>query len=499
MKQEVLRMEHICVRDVGAHSLRHFHLNLFHGELMAVFDFSVNGADDLARVLRGGLELERGRILLDGVEMDQQRLRQGERYGLFIVGNTGNLHPDWSVAEQLFFGNRPLLSRVVPPRIQLQQSKKLLEHFHISMDPRQKCRNLPLYQDLLLCLLRAYLKQARVVVLNDLPELIYLKGGEEVLQLIDRMKRQGIAFLWVNHRMKGIRSLVDGVIVVHGGKNIRTIYHQSWSVGELIRMAEGGSRPPPDRLPHDAADRPVFCFQHVCTEDLRDLSMEIPERRIVGVWANEPSVLHQFRAVLCGEETKYQGEMTLCGVPYRPTCYEQAVKRGVQYVDFMHRERHAVDSMSVADNLLLQQYWLQNRWFQPVSEGWKRSLEHNLTRKYGVDRFGSWGSLTAEQQILLLCQRCLLQPGRLYVLTEPLAGLNGEMMQAVGSVLDAMLEHGKTVLLMSMNLSELSQLCDEIQLILGREVLRFPRAQFSRLQSQWQIVQSWPEMLGGDS
>lgn len=497
MKQEILRMEHICVREAAVHSLRSFHLNLFRGELMTVFDFSVNGAGDLAQVLRGRLELERGRILLDGVEMDRQRLMQGERYGLFIVGNTANLHPDWPVAEQLFFGSRPLLSHVVPPQIQLQQSKKLLEQFDISMDPRQKCRSLALYQELLLCLLRAYAKQARVIVLNDLPDLIYLKGGGEVLQLIARLKRQGIAFLWINHRMKGIRPLVDGVIVVHNGKNIRTIYHQSWSVGELTRMAEGGSRPALGRRPRDSSAPPVFCFRHIGTEALRDLSMEIPARRVVGVWANEPLVLHQFRAVLCGEQTNYQGEMSLCGSPYRPACYEQAVKRGVQYVDFMHRERHAVDGMSVADNLLLQQYWLQNRWLRPVSKGWKRSLEHNLTRKYGVDRFGSWGALTDEQQILLLCQRCLLQAGKLYVFTELLAGLNGEMMQAVDSVLEEMLEHGQTVLLTSMNLSDLAPVCDEIQLILGGgRVIRIPRAQFPALQSRWQTIQSWPE---GDS
>lgn len=473
MKKEVLRMEHVDVRRHGRNVLSDFKLNIYEGEFVVLFGFSSSGIYEVGDILSGRQKLEHGRILLSEREVNLKKDFFWEKEGVFSVYNEQNLMPDLSVAENLFFGgSNKTYALVVSAKKQYALARQILSKFDVDIDVTKKARELLFDEEIMVRLIKAYTKGARLVVVNELAELSYIHGGPKIIEILKKLKDDGIAILWINHRLDSIKHLVDGITVLCNGENVWQFYHDDYTMEHLLKLAEDDGYYGALERPQGSGEGTALTFEGVTSRFLNNLSMEIKNNQITGIWANEPMSLDAIRSIACGELQGYAGSLYLRDKLYIPEDYEDAVRHGVQYIDIMWHERHAISDMDIVDNLMLQNYWLQKPMFAKVSTSWQKYVDAGYRQRHGNLNKEKWYELTADEKKVLLFERCLGQPGKVYFITEAFSAFNYKMTEQVSGIFQEFLDKGKTLILLSVDIKELTRVCSEIYLIQDRKLVR---------------------------
>lgn len=473
MKKEVLRMEHVYVKKHGRYVLSDFKLNLYEGEFTALFGFSASGIYEAGDVLSGRQSIEKGRIFLSEKELNVKKEIFWEKEGVFSVYDEKNLMPDLTVAENLFFGgsNRPF-SLVVPVKKQNILARRILDKFHVDIDVTKKARELSYDEQIIVRLVKAYTKGAKVVVLNEFAELAYIHGGAKILEILKFLKDDGIAVLWINHRIDSVKHLIDGISVLCDGWHVRSFYHENYTMAMLLRLAEDNDYRGEIKRPEGRETGTAMTFEGITSRYLNHISMEIRHNKITGIWANDPMSLEELHLIACGEKQTYAGKMYLRDMVYVPESYGAAVKKGVQYIDIAGYDKYGIWNMNIPDNLMLQNYWMQKPVFAPISKNWQKYIETGYRLRHPEYMEGKWYELPPDMQKLLLFERCLHQPGKVYFIRDPLSAFNYKMTEAAAGIFQELLDKGKTLVMLSSDARELTTVCDEIYLIQDRRLVR---------------------------
>ncbi len=474
MKNEILRMEHISVKKSSGMALSDFRLNVFEGELITVFGFEDSGVQELSEVILGSTIYSAGRVLYCEQELRADKCNLSEQKGVFVIGDDTSILPDFTVAENLFFRDIGNCFRIIANTKQQETfARGILARLDVAIDVKKKGKDLRFYERFVLSLVRAYAQNARLIVFINPPNLADIGHGQEIIQLINKLKQSGISILWIDNHIQGIEEMVDGIFVIRDGKNARTFYHENFSLEEIIRIAENKRNVDmPERHVNRPESSTILELININSRRLNNLNLSIEEGHINGVSSNDPERLEDLRSILCGELQEYRGQMLLKNEKFHPDNYNEAVKKGVQYVDIMKLEKHVISQMNVIDNMLMQSYWLNNSIFGFTHNHQMKYMEAELRKRHRHWHLDSWENLEVWQQKILLMERFLYQPAKICIITEPFIKFNSEMIESALNVFDELISRGKTVVLLSMSIHDLMIACDEITIInKGKNVL----------------------------
>lgn len=471
MKNEILRMEHISVIKNGDYALSDFRLNIISGECISVYGFEGSGVRELGEVILGRTIYHEGCIYYKENLINQESFSLAEQKSLFIIGVNTVIMPELSVAENLFFGDvRHYLGLPAKRKQQETFARGLLSKFGTDIDVKKKGRDLHFHEILIVSLVRAYAQNARLIVFIDPPDLNSIKHGNEIKRILAMIKESGVSILWIDNHIDGIQELIDGIVVMRNGKNARTFYHEDYSLEEINHIAENRQLPEEiKRLEYEGHNEVILKLENISDDKLKGLSISVKKGMVTGINANEPDILQHIRSIICGEKTDYNGKMYLDDLEYHPNSYEDAVKKGIQYVDIMRYENHAVGGMSVLDNMLLQNYWMQKPLVNIVSGSLKKHMATEMKKRHRDWKLGKWENLEIWKQQILLLERFLYQPGKVCIITEPFIKFDRQTLDAAIGILQELIDRGKTLILLSVSIPDLRLACEEISIISNGE------------------------------
>lgn len=468
MKEEILRMEHIFMKRRGQYALYDFKLNLYQGEVVIAFGFSGNGLHELGELLSGS-PAESGRLLLKERELPIRRNFYPEQHGIYVVHNKNNLVPDLTLAENLFLGGKPsLLAIPVARKKQERLAYHIMRKFGLEFDVRKKAWEYDVYyEQMLIKMVKAYVKGASLVVLNEIMELPENRYMEQFRQVVKLLRQDGISVLWLTQRIEGLQPLADRMVVVRGGRNVKTIYGNQCPRELLTRTAtERSIRWETDYPPQEKGE-PVLKTRDLSGKGFSHLNLEIARRQIVGVWSDQWGALGSLHWVICGSDRNYTGRMELKGARYAPQSYEEAVRAGVGHIDFMWPEKHYIPDMSITDNLMLSNYWFRKHHYGWVNEKQRQYAALKYRQRHPDWPTERWRQLTPDQQRLLLYEKALDQPEAVYLVAEPFSRVNYYLAEEIRRVFQEFRQKDKALFLFSMNYWNLCSVCDEIYLLPG--------------------------------
>lgn len=493
MKEEIMRMEHVYLKRRGRYALWDFKLNIYRGEVVAAFGFSDNGIHELGDVLSGS-PVERGRLLLEEKEINIRREFYPEQHGIYVVHNENNLVPDLTIAENLFLGEKKnLFAMPVSRKKQERLAQSILNQFGLEVDAKQKAREYDIYyQQMIIKLVKAYVKGAKLVVINEILELPYTQIRQSFLHVLKLLKKDGIAVLWLSQRIEFIQEIADRVVVVRDGRNVKTFYDNGCPLEILMRIAADARIPKERGHSRVEPGEVILEVSRITGAHVKDISFSVQKRQIIGIWSNQALVLEELNEILSGERHPDSGHMKLLGQGYQPKKYEDAVKCGVQKIDFMWPERQYLPDMSVTDNLLLENYWSSRHHYFLMNEQQRKFAALRYRQRHPHWPCEKWYQLTPDQQRLLLYERCLEQTGKIFLISEAFTRVNYYLMEEIIKVFHELQENNKTLLLFSMNFWDLSQVCDSICILQAGKLARWVKAE------EYDYIDIWDYSGGED-
>ena len=249
----------ITKRFGGVRALSDVSLEIEQGSIHALVGENGAGKSTFGKVLAGMYSPDGGAIVIDGKEMRFRSPRDAlMEAGITIVGQERAVIPQRTVIENVFLGRDPNWHGLLLPSGLVARYEELCAATGIVLPPRRKVSALRVSEQLQVEILRALVRDARLIIMDELTAALTVEDSERVFELVRSLRHQGRAILYISHFLKEVLMLSDTVTILRDGQVVRTAPAKSETPTTLVSGMIGRSLEltfPPKAYP--ATDAPT--------------------------------------------------------------------------------------------------------------------------------------------------------------------------------------------------------------------------------------------------
>jgi ribose transport system ATP-binding protein len=236
-------MQEISKRFAGVQALRHVSLTIAPGEVVALVGENGAGKSTLLKILGGILSPDTGTIFVDAVPHQIADVRAAESLGIRLIHQELNLAEDLSVAENLFLGRQPSHGlRWLPltdGRTMRRQANEILQRVGLNISSTTLVRRLSVAQQQLVEVGKALSTNARLLVFDEPTSSLSLNDANRLLGLIEELRSQGTAILYVSHRLHEVVRVADRAIILRDGDHVGTLTGDEITESAMVSLMIG--------------------------------------------------------------------------------------------------------------------------------------------------------------------------------------------------------------------------------------------------------------------
>jgi ABC-type sugar transport system ATPase subunit len=457
----VLEARNISKRFHGTQALRTVSFSLDRGEVHALMGENGAGKSTLAKVLAGVVIADDGELLVNGEKVVIDHPLRAQALGIGIVFQELDLFPHLSIAENIAIANPAAHEKVVIRKRELSTwCSTFLAKVRLDVRPNTLLRSLSIGQIQRVAIARALSMNSRVLLLDEPTSSLTEDGVQSLFELIAHLKRGGVSFVYISHKMAEVQRIADRVTVLRDGMSVGTRTATELNSEELIRMMVGRKLDRIERRDRARRSDVVLDVRSLNTALLSDINFTLRTGEVLGVAGLVGAGRSELGATLFGLRQRLSGSIQLNGHPFSPTSPAQAIKAGMCLLPEDRRWQGIFPKMSVRENasIVVLARWGSGR-FQK-EEKQVAEFQKKLAVSSSPDvRISSLSG--GNQQKIILTRWLLAEPVVLF-LDEATRGIDVAAKEQIYSIIDELASQGKGVILVSSELPELWLCCDRI-------------------------------------
>ena len=217
----VLEIRGVAKRFDATQALEDVSLALHPGEIHALLGENGAGKSTLIKIITGVHQPDRGEILLAGQPVMIRSAAEAQRLGVAAIYQEPLLFPDLNVAENIFISHQDR-GAVVDWRQMFKDAERILAELGVALDVRNPARGLTLAAQQSVEIAKAISLNVRILIMDEPTASLSAHEVQELFGLVRDLKRQGVAILFVSHRMEEVFEIADKVTVFRDGRLIST-------------------------------------------------------------------------------------------------------------------------------------------------------------------------------------------------------------------------------------------------------------------------------------
>lgn len=455
-----LKMVGIGKTFPGVTALAGVDIEVGQGEILALLGENGAGKSTLMKVLVGVHQPDCGEIYIDGQKVAIQNPRQAHELGISIIYQEFNLIPFLSVAENVFLGREPrVIKGVVDWRRLYAQTTELLERVGLShISPKNLVNELSIAEQQLVEVSKALSYATKIIVMDEPTAALNEEDTRRLINIMVGLKQQGMAIIFITHRLEEVGKVADRVTVLRDGRFIGSAAAQELSKDDIVRMMVG--RDINDLYPkrNDKLGETVLEVLGLNFHDhLKDVSFRLAKGEILGVGGLMGSGSEYLAKALFGVYPKIQGTVTVEG--RKPiVSIRDAIDSGVALVTDDRKGLGLVLSMSVGKNILIPTYrhlaklgvLVNQTKHTDIIRKWIEKLKikvHNPSVEVVTLSGGN-------QQKVVLAKWLEMNP-KVLILQEPTRGIDVGTKGEIYQMMQNLTDEGKSIILISSEMPEL--------------------------------------------
>ena len=456
-----LRAEQISKSFGPVHALTGVSLDVRAGEVLALMGENGAGKSTLLRVLSGDHQPDSGRLLLDGAPVAFHSPREAHRAGLRVIQQEPEIVPHVSVAENVYLGALPTRGRVLDKRALFAQVRRDLERYGFQdvLDPAALGSDLSAAQRQLVEILRALAGEVRVIAFDEPTSSLSDHEVDALFGLIRRLRDDGVAIVYVSHRMPEIFAVADRVAVLRDGHYVGDRTVADTDHAELVRMMVGRNLADMFvRTPREPGEV-VLAVDDLATDDVRGISLRVRAGEVVGLGGLIGAGRSELALALIGAVPIHHGSVRVAGA-------------GIGLAPEERKAQALLLRRSIRDNITLAVLDRLSR-FHLV----RRREERDIARHH-VDQLAirtpsieaEVATLSGGNQQKVVLARWLARRPKVLILDEPTRGVDVGAKAEIYSIINDLAAQGMALLVISSELPELLGLSDRIVVMQGGRV-----------------------------
>ncbi len=473
----VLRLASISKSFGGVQALKGVTLEVHQGEVLALVGENGAGKSTLVGVASGRLTPDSGSVLVDGRALASSGPAAAASAGIRLVPQELLLCPDMTVLDNVLLGERPrrfgiFLSRAAARR----QARERMSRLGVDgIDLGSQTGALPVVDRAFVQIAHSFTPGARVLLIDEPTAPMDDREVERFFAVLQSLRREGVAIVYISHRLDEIFRLADRVAVMRDGQVVAELTGTDMNRGRVVAEMVG-HRELRDAIPDRAAvgDGAALECEGISGASVRDFSVRLAPGEIACVYGISGSGREVLASLIMGARPRTGGQVRVAGRSVRPGSVSDAISHGMGYVPAERRTQGLVMESSVGANLTLAiLHRLAHRGFlapaspNRVASSWIARLD---IRAPGPAT--AVGALSGGSQQKVMLARWLAADSKVLVLEEPTRGVDVATKAEIYHLLHGLLEQGKSVLVISSDIEEATLVAERVLVMREGRLLR---------------------------
>jgi ribose transport system ATP-binding protein len=465
----ILRMEGVSKRYGGVRALANADLTVFAGRIHAILGENGAGKSTLIKILSGVVAPDSGRIVLDGAAVAFDSPAAANRAGIVCIFQELSLVPDLSVADNISISNPPRRFGMIDQRVQRRLAEEALERAGAGdVHPLALVKDLPLSRRQMVEIAKALARKPRVLILDEATSALTAADVAKVFVVLKRLRQDGLALLYISHRMHEIAELADESTVFRNGSNVATYLAGTKTDNEVIEMMIGREYNhifPPKPTARAKAQTPLFEVKNLSWGDrLRDISFTASAGEIVGLGGLDGQGQRELLLALFGVLRGVTGEIRVAGAPVSPSSPHAAKDKriGMALIPEDRKTEGLMLPMSVRENLSFASLHRVSKG-GVIDRGRETKLVGELMDLLEIHAAGTGiavGSLSGGNQQKVVIAKWLMAEPRIILLNDPTRGIDVGTKQEIYVLLRRLADEGAAIVFYTTDYDELIGCCD---------------------------------------
>jgi len=443
------------------------------------------GKSSLIKLLAGIYRPDEGELLLEGRPYRPHTPLDAFRVGIRVVHQELNLLPYLTVAENLLFESLPQRGGVVQFGAMYQRARALLDEVGLDISPTTRVEQLGIAQMQLLEIAKALCYDSKLLILDEPTATLTSREIDRLFDIIKRLRRRGVTFIYISHRLHEIYEIGDQITVLRNGQHVATRPVTGITLDEIIKMMVGREIRH-EHVFHDEVTQGPEIFR---VEGLKltpfspTISFAARQGEILGIAGLVGSGRTEAVRAIFGADRKAAGKIYIEGQLVSINSPRDAVHSGLCLLTEDRKTQGLMLDLSLAVNISITDL-ARVAHFGLLQRDVENKAAADLIQEMHVQtpsieqyaRFLSGGN----QQKVVLC-KWLFRGSRILIFDEPTRGIDVGARQEIYELLWNLAAQGKGNIIVSSDLPELMGICHRILVFSkGKMVGEVERAQFNQ-------------------
>jgi ribose transport system ATP-binding protein len=455
----LLEIHGLSKRFTGTLALDDVDFEVERGEVHALLGENGAGKSTLIKILAGVYPPEGGAIRLHGRPVDPLI----EQLPIVFIHQDLGLVDTMSVAENIaVVTGYPRRRGLISWQAARVRAAEALAAMGSDVDPEARVGDLSAAEKSIVAIARSLAVKADLLVLDEPTAALPEADVARLLAVLKRLRASGMGIVYVTHRLDEVFRIADRVTVLRDGHKVGTDRVADTTSADLVLKIVG--RPLEELFVEltKSGGRSVLELDELVARGVGPVSLRLKAGEILGLVGLRGAGHDVVGRAVFGDRQIESGHLTLDGAPYRPTSALDAMRRGVGFVTSKRREEAMAPGLTVLENVFLNPTSRGTSLMQLLRPGpedleCRRVLERFRVRPPEPERVIATLSGGNQQKVILA--RWMEAGARLLVLEDPTFGVDVGSKSEIYHLLQAALERGLAVLLISSDFEEVAGIC----------------------------------------
>ncbi|MFG1430269.1 sugar ABC transporter ATP-binding protein [Xanthobacter sp. V2C-8] len=484
--EPILVLRHIEKSFPGVKALQDGCLELRAGEVHVLFGENGAGKSTLINIICGVLSRDAGEMRLHGEPITLRNAQDARRRGIAAMFQEFSLAQHLTVEQNLVLGAEPSRFGMIDGRASRASAETALQRYGFEIDLKAVVGELSRAEQQMVEMAKVLCFSPRILILDEPTASLSEKETAALFETVRRLKADGVAIIYITHRMREIDEIADRITIMRDGRYIDTVQVHETSHDRLIELMTG--RKVGDLYPEIGhhAGRPILRLERISSQEagIADIDIELREGEIVGLSGLVGCGKSEIGRTVFGLHKLTEGTIVLDGERLTRTSPRDMLSRSLCYITSDRRGEGLFIGRSTSENITLSALpsprlsWgglLRLRQEKLHAQGLAMRMHlRPLNLKSDVINYSG-----GNQQKIVIA-RALARGTRVLIFDEPTVGVDVGARAEIYRALSDLVREGCAILLISSDMPEILHLCNRIYVVNhGRIVDHIPQSDAS--------------------
>lgn len=466
----IVEMKNIHKSFFNVQVLKGVDFDLVPGEIHALMGENGAGKSTLMKILTGIHKSNSGEIHYKGNLTEYHSPKEAEKAGIAVIHQELNIIPYLTVAENMFLGKelRRQPFGILKTKEMNEKTREYLNRLGIDLDPQKEAGDLSVGQQQMIEIARAIAADTEVLIMDEPTAALTDREIETLFTVMNQLRKEGVAIIYISHRMEEIFRMCDRITVLRDGQSIGTKVTSETDFEEIVKMMVGrelGERFP-ERTAEIGEDR--FVVKDLSLEGLfQNISFNVRKGEILGVAGLMGAGRTEIMETIFGARKKTGGRIYMDGKELNIRKPHHAIEAGIGFITEDRKDEGLVLGLTVRENLAIPNLKKLSKSAVIVKQKEKQWTEE-MIQKLRIKTSGpeqEVKSLSGGNQQKVVFGKWLGIEPKLLILDEPTRGVDVGAKKEIYSIMNELTEKGFSIIMVSSELPEILGMSDRVMVI----------------------------------